>query len=104
MGMKSGWGFAIAASLSLLAPALADQQPAGPATTAGQAGAATDPAAGRQGGRRGGAGFVTPVMDKTPPELPADLKSGAVLIFSKTNGFRDDPSIQASNAALAAIA
>ena len=36
--------------------------------------------------------------------LPANLKPGGVLIFSKTNGFRDDPAIQASNAALAAIA
>lgn len=104
MGMNSRWGFAITVSLSLLTPALARQQPAGPAPTASQGGASTDPATGRQAGRRGGAGFVTPVMDKTPPELPADLKSGAVLIFSKTNGFRDDPSIQASNAALAAIA
>ncbi len=55
-------------------------------------------------GRRGGAGFVTPVMDATPPELPKDLKSGGLLIFSKTNGYRDDPSIQASNAALLTIA
>src|SRR5258705_2932307 len=55
-------------------------------------------------GRRGFAGFVTPVMDTTPPELPKDLKSGGLLVFSKTNGYRDDPSIQASNAALLAIA
>jgi len=43
-------------------------------------------------------------MDKEPPELPADLKSGGILIFSKTNGFRDEASIQAGNAALVAIA
>src|SRR3989449_961768 len=55
-------------------------------------------------GRRGFAGFVTPVMDSTPPELPKDLKSGGLLIFSKTNGYRDSPSIEASNAALVAIA
>ena len=55
-------------------------------------------------GRRGFAGFVTPVMDTTPPELPKDLKSGGLLIFSKTNGYRDTPSIEASNAALLAIA
>src|SRR2546422_1897964 len=55
-------------------------------------------------GRRGFAGFVTPVMDSTPPELPKDLKSGGLLIFSKTNGYRDSPSIEASNAALLAIA
>jgi hypothetical protein len=36
--------------------------------------------------------------------LPADLKSGGVLVYSKTTGFRDESSIQASNAALAAIA
>jgi type 1 glutamine amidotransferase len=42
--------------------------------------------------------------DSTPPELPADLKVGGVLIFSKTSGYRDEPAIQASNAALAAIA
>ena len=38
------------------------------------------------------------------PELPADLKSGGILIFAKTSGFRDEAGIQASNAALAAIA
>src|SRR5215213_8902189 len=54
--------------------------------------------------RRGFAGFVKPVMDTTPPELPKDLKRGGLLIFSKTNGYRDDPSIEASNAALLAIA
>jgi len=36
--------------------------------------------------------------------MPPDFRSGGILIFSKTNGFRDDASIQASNAALAAIA
>jgi type 1 glutamine amidotransferase len=54
---------------------------------------------------RGGAGFTqNPTFDKTPPELPADLKSGGVLIFSKTNGFREEAGIEASDAALAAIA
>src|SRR5580693_10195728 len=58
-----------------------------------------------RGGRSGGPGFVSnPTFDKEPPVLPADLKPGGVLIFSKTNGFRDDASIQASNAALATIA
>src|SRR6266576_122381 len=52
----------------------------------------------------GNAGFVpNPVYDKDPPELPADLKPGGVLIFSKTSGYRDEPAMQASNAALAAI-
>jgi type 1 glutamine amidotransferase len=50
-------------------------------------------------------GFVVdPSYDETSPKLPADLKPGAVLIFSKTNGFRDEPAVQASDAALAAIA
>ena len=44
------------------------------------------------------------LMTKSRPELPADLKSGGILIFSKTSGFRDEASIEASNAALAAIA
>ena len=66
-------------------------------------------AAGRgpRGGQLGGAaaGFVVnPTIDKTPPELPADLKPGAVLIFSKTSGFREEAAIQASNTALAVIA
>ncbi len=50
-------------------------------------------------------GFVTsPVFDKTAPELPADLKPGGVLIYSKTNGYRDEPAMQASAAALSVIA
>jgi uncharacterized protein len=50
------------------------------------------------------AGFVpNPQYDKDPPTLPADLKPGGVLLFSKTNGYRDEPAMQASNAALAAI-
>ena len=61
------------------------------------------PAPGRTGGF-GNAGFVpNPVFDKEPPPLPADLKNGGVLIFSKTNGYRDEPAMQASTAALAAI-
>src|SRR3954467_6418617 len=48
--------------------------------------------------------FPDPVFDKTAPDLPAGLKPGGILIYSKTNGFRDSPAIQASNAALSAIA
>lgn len=48
--------------------------------------------------------FPEPVFDRTPPPLPAGLKSGGVLIYSKTNGFRDSPAINAANAALTAIA
>ncbi len=36
--------------------------------------------------------------------MPSDLKSGGVLIFSKTSGFREEASIAGSNAALAVIA
>jgi len=43
-------------------------------------------------------------QDAVPPELPADLKPGGILIFAKTLGYRDEPAIQASDAALAAIA
>jgi type 1 glutamine amidotransferase len=53
----------------------------------------------------GQSGFVSkPGFDSEPPALPADLKPNGILIFSKTNGYRDEPAIQASNAALAAIA
>ena len=42
--------------------------------------------------------------DKTPPQLPAKLSGNAILIFSKTNGFRDDEQIVAANRALEEIA
>ncbi|RYE70570.1 MAG: ThuA domain-containing protein [Rhizobiaceae bacterium] len=38
------------------------------------------------------------------PKLPDDLGTKAILIFSKTNGFRDDNQIKAANEALSAIA
>lgn len=41
--------------------------------------------------------------DKVPPKLPT-LKQPAILIFSKTNGFRDGNQIAAANAALEKIA
>jgi len=41
-----------------------------------------------------GSGFDT--FEETPPELPGDLGSQAVLIFSKTNGFRHSEAIKAS--------
>jgi hypothetical protein len=53
----------------------------------------------------GNAGFVpNPAFDKDPPQLPEGMQPGGVLIFSKTSGYRDEPAMQASNAALAAIA
>jgi len=62
---------------------------------------------GGRGGQLGGAaaGFImNPVVDVTPPELPADLKSGGILIYSKTSGFREEAGVQASDVALAVIA
>ena len=83
-------------------------RPPGSPSTGGQEGNAGENRGGRgRSGQLGGAaaGFVqNPTVDKTAPELPTDLKSGGVLIFSKTNGFREEAAIQASNAALAVIA
>ncbi|MDF9796675.1 type 1 glutamine amidotransferase [Catalinimonas alkaloidigena] len=42
--------------------------------------------------------------ETTAPELPADLKSPAVLLFSKTNGFRHGEAIEASRPAFRQIA
>ena len=42
--------------------------------------------------------------ETTPPVLPPNLGTPTILIFSKTNGFRDDAQIQAANHALEAIA
>src|SRR5258708_24349905 len=85
----------LAAAVSLGASLIAFQQPPAPA----------GPPAAPAGQGRGFAGFVrNPTFDKTPPELPKDLKNGGILIFSKTNGYRDEPAVQASNAALVAIA
>lgn len=44
------------------------------------------------------------VHETTPPDLPADLKRPAVLVFSKTNGFRHEEAIPAANAMFAEIA
>jgi len=98
--------FAASAWIAAAAVALAQQPP--PPGVEGRGASGEFGGAGRgagRGGRGGGVGFVsTPTFDKEPPVIPADLKPGGVLIFSKTNGFRDDAAIQASNAALAAIA
>lgn len=60
---------------------------------------------GRNGLGGAASGFVlTASYDTKPPELPADLKPGGILIFSKTSGYRDEPAIQAANTALAVIA
>lgn len=44
------------------------------------------------------------VYETEPPSLPADLPVPAILVFSKTNGFRHDDAIAAGNAAIASIA
>jgi type 1 glutamine amidotransferase len=41
--------------------------------------------------------------DSVPPVLPDSLNDKAILVFSKTNGFRDDAQITAANAALVDI-
>lgn len=44
------------------------------------------------------------VYETTPSALPADIKRPAILVFSKTNGFRHKEAIPAANATLAALA
>ncbi|WP_336969126.1 ThuA domain-containing protein [Sphingobium aromaticiconvertens] len=44
--------------------------------------------------------WPTPVMDSVAPTLPAMKGRDAILIFSKTNGFRDDPQIRAAAKAI----
>ena len=89
-----------------VASAFAQEPTAAPPAGAQQpsTGAATQNPAGRgRGPARGG--FVTPVYDSVPPEIPPSIKGPhAVLIFSKTNGYREEAGIQASNDALLAIA
>ena len=42
--------------------------------------------------------------DHTPPALPEKLDHPALLVFSKSNGFRDDPSVNAAETALKTMA
>lgn len=44
------------------------------------------------------------VYETEPPALPADLKRPAILVFSKTNGFRHEEAIPAANALFAGFA
>jgi type 1 glutamine amidotransferase len=97
MTRNTAYAVVTAGLLCVLAPVALAQQPSTPAPSS----PSQPPPA---GGRRGGGGFVTPVYDSVPPELPAGLKSPALLIFSKTNGYREEPAIQASNDALMGIA
>lgn len=44
------------------------------------------------------------VYETTPPSLPAEIKRPAILVFSKTNGFRHEEAIPAANALFAQFA
>ena len=44
------------------------------------------------------------VYETTPPALPAEIKRPAVLVFSKTNGFRHEEAIPAGKALFAQVA
>jgi uncharacterized protein len=44
------------------------------------------------------------VYETTPPPLPAEIKRPAILVFSKTNGFRHEEAIPAANALFAQMA
>lgn len=94
--MNNGTKWMILGALALGGIALLAQEGRGPGVGRG--------ASGRGGFGRGGGGFVTPSYDHDPPTLPADMKSGGVLIYSKTNGFRDESGVVGSDTALAAIA
>ncbi len=54
----------------------------------------------------GALGLAEPVVDTVPPELPAGLADApvAVLLFSKTAGFRHEEAIPAARASVEAIA
>ncbi len=92
---------AVVVAYSLAAIPSAQAPTATPSTGSTGTAQQPNPAAGRRGG---GGGFVTPVYDSVPPEIPAEIeRPHAVLIFSKTNGYREEPAIQASNEALVAI-
>lgn len=44
------------------------------------------------------------VYETTPPALPAEIRRPAILVFSKTNGFRHEEAIPAANAMLGKLA
>ena len=44
------------------------------------------------------------VYETTPPALPAEIRRPAILVFSKTNGYRHEEAIPAANAMFAAVA
>jgi hypothetical protein len=104
--MNANTKWLVAGSLTIAAMALFAQAPGGGRGGSGGFGGGFGASGGRgRGGGGGGGGFVAaPTYDKDPPVLPADLKPGGVLIYSKTNGFREEAALQASDTALAAIA
>jgi uncharacterized protein len=53
---------------------------------------------------RGASNVRTPVYDTVQPTLPFVMDAPAILIFSKTNGFRDEKAMLASNMALLEMA
>jgi type 1 glutamine amidotransferase len=71
-----------------------------------QSPAAVPPAAGTPQTAARGRGFVRRplVFETIPPQLPSNLNEMAVLIFSKTQAYRYDDAMEASNGALLAIA
>ncbi|HEY7839234.1 MAG TPA: ThuA domain-containing protein [Terriglobales bacterium] len=102
----------MAAAIALSVSALPAQQPApAPVSPAARgrgrgrgfsANCGTIP--GRSGLGRCAAGMVlNPTFDQNPPQLPAGFKGG-ILIFSKTNGFREEAAMEASDVALASLA
>jgi uncharacterized protein len=48
--------------------------------------------------------YGTHVYETVPPDLPAQLPAPAILVFSKTNGFRHEEAIPAANRAIKSIA
>src|SRR5580700_7769101 len=107
--MRMRWRRLGVIASALLITVLSGQQPPEPPPASPPASGVPGAGRGRGPGRNGlggaAAGFVQNAMyDKEQPQLPPDLKSGGVLIFSKTSGFREEASIEASDAALAVIA
>src|SRR6185437_10599634 len=106
--MKTTTNWILAGVLAVAASLVFAQQPAPPAggpQSFGPSGRGGFGGSGRGRGGGGGGGFVAnPHFDTEAPVLPADLKSGGILIYSKTNGFREEAAVQASDTALAAIA
>jgi uncharacterized protein len=75
-------------------------------TAFSQTSVVTPPAAGAPQTAARGRGFVRrPLVYETiPPQLPSNLNEMAVLIFSKTQAYRYDDAMEASNGALLEIA